>query len=292
MADRVVTVLAGIPGLTDMLSHPFMRNALLAGTAIALACGLVGYFLVLRSQIFSADALSHVSFTGALGALAFGYDLRLGLFASVIVVAVLLAALGERGRADDITIGSVFVWVLGLGVLFLSLFTTSRAATNSTAGTSVLFGSIYGLDSTRTQTAVIIGLLIAAALVAIARPLLFASIDEAVAAARGIPVRALSYGFLVLVGLAAAEATQAIGALLLLALLAAPAAAAQRITARPYAALLLSAAIAIACTWTGLILSYRVPSLPPSVSIVASASITFAVALACSGHGSLRSRRG
>jgi len=278
VAGRRVIVLAGITGLTDMLSHSFMRNALLAGTAIALASGLVGYFLVLRSQIFSADALSHVSFTGALGALAFGYDLRLGLFASVIVVALLLAALGERGRADDITIGSVFVWVLGLGVLFLSLFTSSRSATNSTAGVSVLFGSIFGLDHTRTMTAVIIGLLIAAAVIAIARPLLFASIDEAVAAARGIPVRALGYLFLVLVGLAAAEATQAIGALLLLALLAAPAAAAQRITARPYAALFLSAVIAIACTWIGLVLSYQT-SVPPSSCIVASVTIAFAGAV-------------
>ena len=53
-------------GLGDLLSHPFMRNALLAGTAIAAASGLVGYFVVLRSQVFSADALSHVAFAGAL----------------------------------------------------------------------------------------------------------------------------------------------------------------------------------------------------------------------------------
>jgi zinc/manganese transport system permease protein len=282
MAGRDMTVLADLRGLSDMVSHPFMRNALLAGTAIALASGLVGYFLVLRSQIFSADALSHVSFTGALGALAFGYDLRLGLFASVIVVSVLLASLGDRGRADDVTIGSVFVWVLGLGVLFLSLFASRRATTNGTAGVNVLFGSIFGLDAARTQTAVIVGFLIAAAVVAIARPLLFASIDDAVAAARGVPVRALSYVFLVLVGLATAEATQAIGALLLLALLAAPAAAAQRITARPYAALALSAAIATGCTWIGLFISYRAPSLPPSFCIVATATVAFTGAVVLS----------
>ena len=272
-----MTVSVDIPGLSEMLSHPFMRDAVLAGTAIALACGLVGYFLVLRGQIFSADALSHVSFTGALGALAFGYDLRLGLFASVVGVSVLLAVLGERGRADDVTIGSVFVWVLGLGVLFLSLFTSSRATTNSTAGVSVLFGSIFGLDHARTQTAALVGLAIAVAVVVIARPLLFASIDEAVAVARGIPVRALSYGFLVLVGLAAAEATQAIGALLLLALLAAPAAAAQRVSAQPYRALGLSAVIAIVCTWVGLTVSYWVPSAPPSFCIVVTVTAAFAL---------------
>src|SRR5438067_4986401 len=129
-----MTVLADLFGIGDMISHPFMRNAFLAGTAIAAASGLVGYFLVLRSQVFTGDALSHVAFTGALAALAFGIDIRAGLFASVVVVALLLGALGHRGRADDVIIGSVFVWILGLGVLFLSLFTTSRATSNSTAG--------------------------------------------------------------------------------------------------------------------------------------------------------------
>ena len=278
MADHCVTASAALPSLTDVLSHAFMRNALVAGTAIALACGLVGYFLVLRAQVFSADALSHVSFTGALAALAFGVDSRLGLFASVIVIAVLLGVLGDRGRADDVTIGSVFVWVLGLGVLFLSLFTTSRASANSTAGTSVLFGSIFGLDTSRTITATLVGLAIAIAVVAIARPLLFASIDEAVAAARGLPVRALGISFLVLVGLAAAEATQAIGALLLLALLAAPAAAAQRLTSRPFTALALSGAIAVACTWAGLLASYQLSSVPPSFAIVVAATVAYALA--------------
>jgi zinc/manganese transport system permease protein len=270
-----MSVLADVFAFGDMLSQPFMRNAFVAGTAIALPSGLVGYFLVLRSQVFSADALSHVTFTGALAALAFGVDVRIGLFASVIAVAILLSALAREGRADDVVVGSVFVWILGLGVLFLSLFTASRAASNSAGGVAALFGTIFGLDDGAVVTAVLVGALVTAAMVTMARPLLFASLDESVAVAQGVRVRAIGVAFLLGVGLTAAEAAQAVGALLLLGLLATPGAAALRLTSRPYRAFVLSAVLAVGCTWTGLIASYRVPRLPPSFSIIAALTAAY-----------------
>ncbi|MGH3867334.1 MAG: metal ABC transporter permease [Pseudonocardiaceae bacterium] len=258
---------------------PFLLHALLAGTAIAAAAGLVGYFVVLRAQVFTGDALSHVAFTGALAALALGIDERFGLFAATIGVGVALGALGGRGRADDVVIGSVFAWILGLGVFFLTLYTTNNSAGNGNVGVNVLFGSIFGLSRSEAVTAAIIAAVIAAAMLVIARPLLFASIDTAVAAARGIPVRLLGYGFLALVGAAAAEASQAVGALLLLGLLAAPAGTAQRLTTRPYSALLISASLAVAEMWAGLALSYTLPALPPSFAILAVATGGYALAL-------------
>jgi zinc/manganese transport system permease protein len=269
----------------SMLSHPFMVSALLAGTGIALACGLVGYFLVLRAQVFTGDALSHVAFTGALAALAFGIDLRIGLFAATVLVALLFGVLGERGRADDAAIGGVFAWVLGLGASLLTLYTTNQSGGGGGGGNAtvnVLFGSIFGLSHGHALTALWIGLGVAAAMVAIARPLLFASLDEAVAGARGVPVRALGLGFLALVGATAAEATQAVGALLLLGLLAAPAGAALALTDRPYQGLAISAGLAVASLWGGLALAYYVPSLPPGFSITAVASGLYAPALAVS----------
>ena len=259
----------------SMLAHPFMAHAFLAGTAIAAACGLAGFFLVLRVQVFTADALSHVAFTGALAALAAGIDLRLGLFGATIAVAAGLGVLGRRGRADDVVIGNVFAWILGLGVFFLTLFTTSRSSGNGTAGISVLFGSIFGLSAGQAVTAAAIGAGIILAVLVIARPLLFASLDEAVAAARGVPVRLLGIGFLALVGAAAAEATQAVGALLLLGLLAAPAATALLITARPYQGLAISAALAVAEMWAGLALAYAAPAMPPSFAIIAVAATVY-----------------
>jgi zinc/manganese transport system permease protein len=262
--------------LATMLGHPFIRHAFVAGTAIAAATGLVGYFAVLRSQVFTGDALSHAAVTGALAALAAGLDQRLGLLAATVGVALLLGLLGPRGRADDVVIGSVFAWVLGLGVFFLTLYTTHRSAGNGAAGITVLFGSIFGLSAGAVRLAVVLGVAISLAVVVLARPLLFASIDEAVAAAQGVPVRTLGLAFLVLIGLTTAEATQAVGALLLLGLLSAPAAAAQQLTSRPFAGLALSAALAVAALWVGLTLSYAVPRLPPSFAVIAVAAAIYA----------------
>ena len=286
--------LALLGWVLPIIGHPFMRNAFLAGTGIAACCGAVGYFVVLRSQVFTGDALSHVAFTGALAALAAGADLRLGLFGATIVVAVGMGLLGRSGRADDVVIGSVFAWMLGLGVLFLSIYTSNSSGANGTAGVSVLFGSILGLSAGAARAAALIGVMILGGVLLIARPLLFASLDEAVAAARGVPVRALGIGFLALVGLAAAETTQAVGALLLLGLLAAPAAAAHRLTTHPFRGLALSTALAIGAMWVGLAASYAFPSVPPSFAIIATAVVTFAGASALHGsarRGSLRGSR-
>ena len=216
-----------------MFAHEFMRNAYLAGTFVALACGLVGYFVVLRSQVFAGDALSHVAFTGALAAAAAGIDVRLGLFVATIAVALGMGLLGERARPDDVVIGSVFAWVLGLGALFLSIFTSGSSGENGTAAVRVLFGSILGLSAADARLAAVIAVLAALALLAITRPLLFGSLDPDVARGLGVPVRALGIGFFVLLAVVAAEATQAVGALLLLGLLAAPGGAARLLTDDP-----------------------------------------------------------
>jgi zinc/manganese transport system permease protein len=254
-----------------MLAHEFMRNALIAGTFVGLACGLVGYFVVLRAQVFAGDALSHVAFTGALAAAVAGIDIRAGLFAATVLGGILLGTLGDRARADDVVIGSLFAWTLGLGVLFLSIFTTKSSAGNGTAGVRVLFGSIFGLSSTDVEVSVALALVASIVLLAIARPLLFASLDAAVAAAQGVPVRALGLGFLAIVGLVAGQAGQAVGAVLLLGLLAAPAGAAHRITTNPFRGLLLSAVLSVGSVWIGLTLSYAFPTLPPSSMIIAAA---------------------
>jgi zinc/manganese transport system permease protein len=261
------------------LVQPFVQHALLAGTAIALAAGLVGYFLVLRAQVFTGDALSHVAFTGALAALALGYDLRLGLFAATIGVALLIGLLGRQGRADDVVIGSAFSWILGLGAFCLTVYASSRGGANGDSGVRVLFGSIFGLSSGQALVAAVVAAVICLGMLLIARPLLFASTDEAVAGARGLPVRLLGLLFLVLAGACAAEATQAVGSLLLLGLLAAPAGAAHRLTDRPYHALALSAGLAVAEMWAGIATTLAVPSLPPSFAILAAATAVYVLAL-------------
>ena len=269
--------------LAGLLGQPFLRYAFVAGAAIAAASGLTGYFVVLRSQVFTGDALSHVAVTGALAALAAGANLLVGLYGACILVALAMAALGHRGQADDTVIGSVFAWILGLGALFLSIYTTS--APNGTSGVNVLFGTIFGLSANQAVADSAIAACVCAALIIIARPLLFATIDEAVAGARRVPVRVLGTVFLGLVGVTAAAATQAVGALLLLGLLAAPAGAAQRLTARPFRGLWLSAVIAICSVWAGLVIAYAAPKIPPSFGILAVATAIYLIAIAFTVNG-------
>jgi zinc/manganese transport system permease protein len=263
-----------------MLAHEFVRNAYLAGTFIALACGIVGWFTVLRGQVFASDALSHVAFVGAIAAAVVGVDERVGLFALTLGLAAVMAGLGRRAQADDVTIGVVFSWVLGIGVLLIAVLSTSASASNGLIVANTLFGSIFGLGVGQGVVAAAVGLGVALAVLAIARPLLFASLDPELAALHGVPVRAVGLVLLLSIAMVTAEGTQAIGALLVLGLIAAPAGAALRFTAKPYLGMALSAAIALVAMWGGLALSYAVPSLPPSTAIVAIAVGAYALASA------------
>jgi zinc/manganese transport system permease protein len=278
-----------------MLGQEFMRNALLAGTFVALACGVSGWFVVLRGQVFAGDTLSHVAIPGALAAAAAGVDERVGLFAATVLVGAGIGALGLRSRAggggapaDDTAIGAVFTFVLGLGVFFLTLFSLGASGGTGIQAAHTLFGSIFGLGAGEARLAAAVAIVAVLLTMAIARPLLLVSIAPDVAAARGVPTRLLGVGFVALLGMVAAEATQAVGALLLLGLLTGPAAAAHRLTASPYKGIALAGLLSVAAMWGGLALGYTVPSLPPSTAIV-----TLAVgAYACAAVADSWLRRG
>jgi len=269
-----------------MLSQEFMRNALLAGTFVALACGVSGWFVVLRGQVFAGDALSHVAFPGALAAAAAGVDQRIGLVLAKVIVGAGIGVLGRatlsaRGSgagalaADDTAIGIAFTFILGLGLFFLTRFGLGSGGASGIQAAHTLFGSIFGLGAGEARLAAAVALTVTLATLAIARPLLFASVTPEVARARGVPTRLLGIGFLILLGVVAAEATQAVGALLLLGLLAAPAAAAHRIARSPAVGIALAGAFALVSVWGGLVLAYAIPSLPPSSAVVAVAAIIY-----------------
>src|SRR5437899_7602929 len=219
----------------SILQYDFMRQALLAGTILSLLAGLVGYFVVLRHQAFAGESLSDVAFTGALGGAALGINPLASLLVTTIAVAVAMGGFGERLRGRDVAIGTVLAWVLGLGSLFLSLFTTRVSGTGTGfSGVSVLFGNILGISTEQAQTMALISGGVILVLLCIARPLLFASLDPDVAAARGVPVRVLGLFFMVLLSVTVSFATMAVGALLVFALLLLPAAMAHQMTSRPF----------------------------------------------------------
>jgi len=268
-----------------MLAHEFVRNAYLAGTPLALACGLIGWFTVLRGQVFAGDALSHVAFVGAIAAAVVGVDERVGLFALTLALAGGMAGLGRRAQADDVTIGVVFSWVLGIGVLLIAVLGTSSSGGSGLIVANTLFGSIFGLSGGESAVAAAVGVAVVLIASAIAKPLLFASFDPELAGLQGVPVRLLGLVLLGLIGAVTAEGTQAIGALLVLGLIAAPAGAALRLTSKPYLGMACSTGIALVAMWGGIALSYAIPSLPPSTAIVGIAVGAYALASIASTIG-------
>lgn len=238
----------------DLLQQEFAQNALLAGTMVAVISAVVGYFAVLRSQAFAAEALTDIGFAGATGAAVLGIPALVGMFILTMLAALGMGGLGERIRGRDVEIGMVLSFALGLGVLFLALYTQSGS--NSTEGVNVLFGSILSVTHSDLVLTLISGGAVLLALALLFRPLLFASIDREVAQARGVPVRLLSIVFLIVLSIATAEAVLVVGVLLALALLIAPAAAALRLAHRPLTAVVLSVGLGLAITWGGLLLAF------------------------------------
>jgi zinc/manganese transport system permease protein len=238
----------------DLLGEHFVHNALVAGAVVAVVSGAIGWFVVARGASFAVHAVSELGFTGAAGALAIGIDPVIGMIGGSLGVGLVLGLLSLHGRERDSAIGSFLAFGLGLGVLFLSLYQGY-----ATQATNLLFGSIVGVSDNQVLELVVVSAIVVAGVVALYRPLVFASVDAEGAEARGVPVRALGVGVFLLLALATAEAIQVVGALLVLTLVIAPAAAAQRLTARPARAIVLAIAIALVSAEGGILLSLAQP---------------------------------
>ena len=238
----------------QLLSYPFMVNALEAGTIVAVLAGVTGWFVVLRRQAFAGHTLSLVAFPGAAAASLAGLPVAAGYFAFCALAALALGGIGGRQRslsAESAAIGSVQALALALGLLFVSLYHGLLTGLDS-----LLFGTFLGI--TEAQVLALLGVAtVSLLLLALAaRPLLFASVDADVARAGGVRVRLLGLGFLLVLGLSVAETSQITGALLVFALLVTPAATAHELTPRPVLGVALSVTVALVVTWLGLALAY------------------------------------
>jgi zinc/manganese transport system permease protein len=268
------TIPTGMIMASTMFAYDFMQNAFAAAGIVAVVCGLVGFFLVLRAQTFAGHALSHVGFAGATGAVLLGISPLWGLVALTLVAGIGMGLLGERLHQRDVAIGIVLAMSLGLGLLFLHFFTAY-----ATQATALLFGNILGVDAATVWTLLLLGIAAVAALAAISRPLLFASLQPELAEAKGVSLRTVSVLFLAVVALAVAQCAQIVGVLLVFALMVGPAAAAQQITTRFWHGIALSVALALVEAWFGLVLAF-VTDWPTSFWITAlSGSIYLAAVL-------------
>jgi zinc/manganese transport system permease protein len=240
--------------LEQMFQYQFMQHAFEAGTLVAIIAGIVGYFVVLRRSSFAAHALSHIGFAGAAGAVLIGVSPVFGLLLFTSVGGIGITALGPRASHRDVQIGTVLAFMLGLGVLFISLYTGY-----ATEAYSILFGEILGISSMDVLVTAVAGLIILALVAVVFRPLLFASLDEDVAEAKGLPMHLLGMIFMLLVALATSIAVQVVGVLLIFSLMVTPAAIAQRLAKRPWRAVITSVIVALAATWLGLFIAFYEP---------------------------------
>ena len=260
-----------------------VHNSLIAGAVLGLVGGLISSFVMMRDLPFAVHGVSELSFAGASGALLFGVNVVAGSLIGSIAAAVVIGALGSRARDRNSIIGVLMPFGLGLGVLFLALY-QGRAANKF----GLLTGQIVAIDTPQlrwligTAVVVVIGLLV------IWRPLVFASTDPELAAARGVPVDLLSPLFMLLVGLAVAISIQVIGALLVLSVICTPAAAAMRVTANPRVMALLSMTFGFTAVVGGILLALG-SSVPISPYVT---TISFAIYLGCRLIGGWRSRHG
>jgi zinc/manganese transport system permease protein len=253
----------------DLFHYEFMIHAFEAGTIVAIVAGAIGYFVVLRGSAFAAHALSHIGFAGATGAVVLSLNPIFGLLAFTLGAGAAIGALGNRLRSRDVTIGIVLAWTLGLGVLFISLYRGY-----ATEAYALLFGEILGISSNDVVVTLVAGVITLVAVVAIYRPLLFSSVDEDLAAAKGVPVTALSVAFMAILAVAVTEAVQVVGVLLIFALIVTPAAIAVRFTSRPALAIATGIALALAFTWLGLTIAFYSPH-PVSFFITTLAFATY-----------------
>jgi zinc/manganese transport system permease protein len=238
--------------ITAMLDYDFMQNAFAAAGIAAVVSGLVGYFLVLRGQTFAGHALGHIGFAGATGAVLVGIAPIWGLVSLTVAAGVAMGVLGERISGRDVAIGVVLALALGFGLLFLHYYTAF-----ATQATALLFGNVLAVDRSTIATLLGLAVVTLAGLAVIMRPLVFASLQPELAEAKGVPLNFVSIAFLVIVALAVSESAQIVGILLVFALMVGPPATAQRLVTGLWSGVALSAVLALAEAWLGLVIAYH-----------------------------------
>jgi len=247
-----------IADVRQLFDFPFMVNALRAGTIVAVLAAVIGWFMVVRRQTFAGHTLALIGFPGAAAATLLGVGVLYGFFAFCAAGALVIALVPRSGSTrfseESAVIGTVQAVALGAGFLFVTLYHG-----NLNGLSALLFGSYLGVTGTQVTTLLIVAACGTLFIAIVGRPLLFASVDPSTASANGVPVTLLAVGFLVVLGLTAAEVSQITGALLVFALLVLPAATAQALSTRPGRGIAIAVGVSVAITWLGLGVAYYTP---------------------------------
>ena len=259
-------------GLSDYLQLPQVQHALIATTLIAIISGLIGPLVITRRAAFAVHGVAELTLTGAAAGLLWLDNLVLGALLGSLVVATAIGLLGVRENERDSAIGVTLAFGLGVGVLLLTRLPGSFAR----QATNILFGQILGVSSGQLVLLLVVAIGVLLTMLVLYRPLLFASVDPDVAAARGVPVRLVGLAFMFVLALTVTEAAQIVGTVLVLSVVITPAAAAHRLSARPAVVIGFAIAIALLASDGGLLLSLNYGQVPASVFIT---SVSFGLYL-------------
>ncbi|NNG40928.1 metal ABC transporter permease [Flexivirga sp. ID2601S] len=236
--------------LWTYLQYPFAQHALIAATLIAITSGLIAPFVAMRDMAFAVHGTAELAFPTAVAGLLIAGDAVGGALTGSVVVAVAIWWLGRQRSERNTAIGVLLAFGLGLGAFLLSFYHGFASA-----ATNILFGSIVSVSTKDVALLGVIAVIVVAVMVFIYRPLLFASVDPDVAAARGVPVGPLGLVFLLVLAVTVTEAAQIVGTLLVLSLTITPAAAARRWSANPLVVSALAIVFALIAADRGFLLS-------------------------------------
>jgi zinc/manganese transport system permease protein len=266
--------------MEEIIKSEMFRNALLGGSLTAVLCAAVGYFMVLRALAFASEALTDIGFAGATGSVLLGWNPFWGMIGLSLLAVLTLGTLGNKLKGRDVEVGMVLSFALGLGVLFLSLYARSSAS-HASSGVRILFGSLMSITGPGLLLLFIVATAVLLVLALIFRPLLFASVDPNSARAKGVPIKALDFVYLVLLAATTAVSIQAIGVLLAFALISAPAGAAHKLTRNPGLAFLAAVLLGLGIAWSGILLAFFGPwkKVPLGFYIASFAALIYGLAL-------------
>jgi zinc/manganese transport system permease protein len=250
--------------MLDVLRLPFVVHALLTGSCAAVVAAVSGYFLVSRGLTFAGHALPNIGFAGAAGAVLLGIEPVYGLFGFTVAAAAVVGLVGKDIRERDVAIGVVMTFGLGLGLLFLSLYSGFAGRVYG-----ILFGNILGISTKAVVMTAAASGAILAVMAFLYRPLLFSTFDPAAAEARGVPVKLVSVLFMATIAVTMSLSIQVMGALLVFTLLVGPAATATRLVKTPLATMCVSVGLGLAYVWLGILLAAASGRLPVSFFIAA-----------------------
>lgn len=260
------------PQWMDTLGTSFMTRAFIAGLCIAVAAGIVGYFTIARQSTFAAHALAHIGLPGATGAVLLGLPVSLGMGAFALGGALVIAALGKKASQREIATGTVLAFATGLGLYFARMSSSA-----SQQFQSILFGSILTITHDQIIGFIIFDVVLLAVFAVVYRPMLFSSLDEQVAQAKGVPVTLMNVLYMAILAGVITIAVPAVGTLLIFALVVTPAATANIATASPFKAMAMATGLCLLAIWGGLVLSAMFPA-PPSFAIVTLSTLFWGIA--------------